>query len=321
MDMSTDDIQMAKMVMENFDPGAMTHAVNGGDLEHTQVAPGHFRGELMRARMGEIVVDQGCYNLPVLAEGVLAADGLTLGLVSSGEETIFNGRRLSVRSKLLFSEGHELVAHLPSQSRWLAVRIERDRLARLGLDFPAQVFATTGINGAASTGLFGAVFSALEELKAEYSSKELASVKRRVQSFADLEDLAINILANEMADEKPGARRERALNAYRLARKGRDYLAANIDTATRISDMCSEVGTTYRAVERAFMTTYGVSPKRYLLLRRLAKLRETLQDARDEDRSLSDAYLSCGLVHFGRAAAEYRAIYGELPSVTQQGAA
>ena len=60
----------------------------------------------------------------------------------------------------------------------------------------------------------------------------------------------------------------------------------------------------------------GVSPKRYLLLRRMHLVRRALRDSSRDATTVTDIATRYGFWEFGRLAVEYRALYGEPPSAT-----
>ncbi len=83
-----------------------------------------------------------------------------------------------------------------------------------------------------------------------------------------------------------------------------------------ISDLASQTGVSRRTLESAFQDGIGVSPAAYLKATRLRALnRNLLQTARDES-SVANICQLHGFINLGQLAADYRAMFGELPSVT-----
>ncbi|CAM3597426.1 XylDLEGF operon transcriptional activator 1 [Pseudomonas reidholzensis] len=71
-----------------------------------------------------------------------------------------------------------------------------------------------------------------------------------------------------------------------------------------------------RGLYLLFDQRVGVSPRRYILRRRLERIQATLLDPGCRVRSVTALALDYGFTHLGRFAAEYRAQCGELPSET-----
>jgi AraC family ethanolamine operon transcriptional activator len=87
-------------------------------------------------------------------------------------------------------------------------------------------------------------------------------------------------------------------------------------TAPTAKELASHVGVTDRTLLRAFHEAYGVSPKKYLMLRELHYIRRIFQAGATHDATVTDVLSRYGIWDFGRFAARYRRQFGELPSET-----
>jgi AraC family ethanolamine operon transcriptional activator len=81
-------------------------------------------------------------------------------------------------------------------------------------------------------------------------------------------------------------------------------------------DLARELKVTSRTLLRAFQENFGVSPKRYLMLRELHAVRSELRRATSSEATVTDVLSSHGIWEFGRFASRYRRQFGELPSET-----
>ena len=57
-----------------------------------------------------------------------------------------------------------------------------------------------------------------------------------------------------------------------------------------------------------------MSPKRYLLLRRMHLARRALRDSASDTTTVTQIATQYGFWHFGRFAGEYQSLFGEAPS-------
>ena len=74
-------------------------------------------------------------------------------------------------------------------------------------------------------------------------------------------------------------------------------------------------GVTERALEYGFLSSFGVTPKRYLQSLRLVGVRRELRSA-GRSTKIADVANHWGYWHMGQFAADYRKQLGELPSRT-----
>ena len=88
---------------------------------------------------------------------------------------------------------------------------------------------------------------------------------------------------------------------------------ATLPTAAELAHCAGVNG---RTLIRAFQETYGMPPKRYLLLRELHRIRRELTAGAPDDATVAEVLARHGIWEFGRFAGRYRRHFGELPSAT-----
>ena len=99
--------------------------------------------------------------------------------------------------------------------------------------------------------------------------------------------------------------------------KIRDYLDASPPhTPLRIHDLCELFSVSKRTLEYAFRDHFGTTPKGYLKRRRLNQVRKILRQGPHKNIPIVDIANRCGFWHMGQLAADYRNLFGELPSET-----
>ena len=76
------------------------------------------------------------------------------------------------------------------------------------------------------------------------------------------------------------------------------------------------INTSERVLEYAFNKIYGLSPKRFLTVLRLNEARQLLIKSVPHEVNVTNVAMSCGFRHMGRFSAEYKSLFGELPSKT-----
>lgn len=301
--------------MADFDPEVMAMAVQDGVLEHVQIGRGVFRGRIAHTSTAASRVDWGSYALSVLARGDLSREmvSLTLGLGGCGDWRV-HGQAAANGDLIVFPEGGELLVALPPQAQWLSVQVPRARIEGAGL------VLSRCLEGSARR-MTGVIDAGLMQTLAD-----LAPVLAPQAQPAGFDDAAITIAHDELLASLIGelARRAGASDTgaslspgerWRVIRRAEAYLDACAEPSVRIDDLCVAACTSLSRLERAFRETFGVSPRRYLMLRRLAAVRREL--LRGEPRtSITEVATRWGFFHLGRFSKEYREHFSEQPSQT-----
>ena len=217
---------------------------------------------------------------------------------------------------IVFPEGGELLVALPPQAQWLSVQVPRGRIEGAGLVLSRCLEGSARrMAGVIDTGLMQTLV-------------DLAPVLAPQAQPADFDDAAITIAHDELLASLIGelARRAGASDTgaslspgerWRVIRRAEAYLDASAEPSVRIDDLCVAACTSLSRLERAFRETFGVSPRRYLMLRRLAAVRRELLRG-EPQTSITDVATRWGFFHLGRFSKEYREHFAELPSQTQR---
>ncbi len=113
-----------------------------------------------------------------------------------------------------------------------------------------------------------------------------------------------------------------ALRQHELVmRRFHRVLEENPDQAIHIPELCAKIRVAERTLRICCQEHLGVSPKRYLLLRRMHLSRRALDRASAGTTTVTEVATRYGFWQFGRFASEYKALYGETPSATLHRAA
>jgi AraC family ethanolamine operon transcriptional activator len=103
---------------------------------------------------------------------------------------------------------------------------------------------------------------------------------------------------------------------WRVVRRAEAFIEAHPGAALRIDELCNAACTSLSTLERVFREVFGITPRRYLTLRRLAAVRRELMNG-DPARSITEVATQWGFFHLSRFAQEYGQLYNERPSQTR----
>jgi AraC-like DNA-binding protein len=119
-------------------------------------------------------------------------------------------------------------------------------------------------------------------------------------------------LASGEPVEVPRAHQHRRAVMHRLE----EALQANPCEALYMADLCKAAGVSYPTLRASCQEHLGMSPKRYLWLRRMHLARRALRRADLEMTTVTEIATDCGFWELGRFSVAYRSLFGESPSTT-----
>ena len=115
-----------------------------------------------------------------------------------------------------------------------------------------------------------------------------------------------------------GSDSENARNVHRhrarVMRRLEDALMANREQPLYMAELSAQVGASYWTLRDCCLEYLGMSPKRYLWLRRMHLARRALRSADAERTNVTEIASDYGFWELGRFSVAYRSLFGESPS-------
>jgi AraC family ethanolamine operon transcriptional activator len=304
---------------EITDLDTLRHAQRGADMEHLQTAPGPFRFRLTQAVIGPVLMQSNDVEGHFLGRGQIGLDGFVLVFATgpSDPASLVNGFALGRDDAVLFAPGAEVVAHTQGRKRWGGLLLDLPTYggvfdeAGAGIRDHGHLLAPELMRRAPA--LRDLVLRFVAASRAQPDLAQLGSVAPAVQ-----ESLQAHLLA-ALAPEETGPFRHRSeRRRLRVVHGALDYLDSVIARPVYTEDLCAALGVRARTLNNAFQVVLGMSPHRYLRLRRLNLARRRLREAGSRVQVKAVA-LDLGFWHLGYFARFYRDLFGESPSETRAG--
>ena len=101
-----------------------------------------------------------------------------------------------------------------------------------------------------------------------------------------------------------------------IMRRFHQIIEQYIDEPLYVAELCRELGVSERTLRLCCQEHLRMSPKRYLLLRRLHLFRQALREGTEGNTTVTEIATRYGFWQFGRLAGEYKSLFGESPSAT-----
>jgi len=297
--------QPRRTALAVFDPDLLAEAVRDAGLEHRQLHPGPFRGELVRAEVEGLTIDRGCYSQTLLARGGFSPTRITIGfLLSDREPGCINGIRSRAQDLVVFPEGGELDYVLPPATEWCAFQLDRDALLAAGI--PAETIRRMSVispRAGRHARLAQLMRAAVDGLVSTPEQKRFrgALIEELYQALSPKWDQGRHPNFYDRAD---------------LLRRFERLVDEQGPERRSIAELAQTLGVRRRTLELAFHDYLGLSPARYAAVLRLNAMRRELLRASADTLRVADLAQRYGIAHLGRFAGDYRKMFGELPSQT-----
>lgn len=290
---------------DDFD--AWGEAVSGANLSlvcDTVETPAWTLGVL---RLGDVVLQVASEGGGNLCYGANTHTGPTLFVpLTRASEHIANGTALDDDSLLAIPRGADF-----------SIRVRRRAHAWCSIALPDDTFLADAPSGSMRlacppgsvrtlTRLVQAVAAALVDQPDDTPAHRAAGL--------DLVDAARSCLSAARSPRRVAMGRPRLDRAGIIRR-----VMETIETAPTLptaGELARRVAVNDRTLLRTFQETYGLHPKRYLMLRQLHRVRRALTAGAPASLTVADVLADHGIWDFGRFAGRYRGHFGELPSQT-----
>jgi AraC-like DNA-binding protein len=281
----------------------------------------NFTAQLTWLKLHQLRVLRGCENLPRIAYISLSPGRVSIFFPTGGSPSIWAGHALRIGDIVFHSGGGRTHHRTTGDFKWGLLSLP-----------PGQFVAC----GKALTGLeitlpsMGRVLrpsriAAARLLRLHSKACHLAETRREIIEHPEVTRALeqeflyalFNCLTADDVNDHLETRRHHASLMVRLE----DELARNTDGQPTMPELCAAIGVPERTLRVCCTEFLGISPSRYLLLRRLNLARAALRRADPATARVAEIARNYQFQQPGRFAVTYRRVFGEMPSTTLRRAA
>jgi AraC-like DNA-binding protein len=278
---------------------------------------GQFRARLTQVTLHRLRLSAGDEYLPRIAFVAVPADMLLVTLpLGDRPAPVWDGVEMRFGEMITFGPGRRVHARSDGPCQWAAIRL------------PVEDFVQYGGALRGATPIVPAVAqwrpprAALRQLRHFYQAA-IRTAEARSEVLADreaahgLEQQMIHALVDSLSAE-PVYRETAAASRRRgVLARFEDLLEA--EPFLKISEIGAALGVSQRMLRECSKKNLGTSPSRYRHLRRMQRVHRALRRENPDTATVSEVARRYGFRNLGSFAANYRALYGELPSATLRG--
>jgi AraC-like DNA-binding protein len=291
----------------------------GWDLDFVQLDAGQAASCLTQVVAPGVSIQRFRFGHTFFQRGASSPDMCTFGLAESepNEVSMFGGE-LTASDLALFRMGGEFESVSPPGFTCVAISVHPDLLEEA---FAAIEMPWRRDPSAAESGPLAADPKALQRLR--LSATQILDSHEATMGALDRSELMHELtfqlpidvaLAIQSADGAP--RRAETGGRDRAFRRAVAMIEDRLEDEITIRGLCEELEVGWTTLVQAFRENLGVTPKVYLRTLRLNRVRRDLLDAAPAS-PIADAANRSGFWHMGQFAADYRRLFGELPSDTK----
>jgi AraC-like DNA-binding protein len=279
--------------------------------------PGPFRARLTRIALLQLRLSAAEEQLPRILLLAVPPGTILVALPGAGEPApVLGGISMGPGEIMTLGPGQRLHMRSRGPYGWGAIWLPVSELVRYGSVMTGSAFAVPC--GAVRWRLQPAIGRHLRRLH----SAAIGAVETRSRAPIDGEtahgleqqliEALVECLSNGSAIEAAPATRRHQDVALRLEA----LLEAEPERAFRITEICRALGILAQTLHLSCEEQLGMGPSEYVRRRRMQLVHRALRRGNPDTPSIAGLARRYGFRGLGRFAADYRALYGELPSAT-----
>jgi len=303
----------------DFDEFAQT--TRDWNLIIRQLERGNFEGDLLQFGIGDIQAGYAAFHPGTYQQGAPPQGLRTLCILSDpSSHLIWRRKTIPANAVMVFPQGAEIdVVSIGGGVEVLTLSIPDERLAGLSkllgfLDLEQLLNGEDVITviPKAITELRRFLHRFCRKLQKNPAKLETPSIRYELEFELPRKFLSALSCSREKMPKPNFRRRDFAMSRIE------DYLEEFPNDPHTIRDLCRVANVSERTLQYAFRERFGMPPKSFSLVLRLNGVHRELKNTETMSTTITDLATQWGFWHMGQFAADYRQLFGELPSATRK---
>jgi AraC-like DNA-binding protein len=280
-----------------------------------------FQARLTWVELRNLRLLRGQENLPRVAYVSMTSGSVFVALLArDGPPPIWDGVEVQPGDIVFHSRGKRMHQRTRGPSQWGFIALASEHLAACGKALTgfnlvpprvARILRPLRLDASRLLRLHAEACRLAETKPEMIAHREVARALEQ-----DLIHTLVNCLANGVTHGYSARNRHRA----NIIGRFEDVLAEHPERHLQISELCAAIGVPERTLRMCCAEFLGMSPARYVRLRRLNAVRAALRRIDSPAANVGEIARRHGFSEPGRFAVNYRTVFGETPSTTMRSA-
>ncbi len=301
------------------DTDCLARSISGWSQEYEQLKSGQFQGRLSELCFGETQLFLEQTSLALRQLCTVPSDYVWFGLPLSEVRSVrINGVPVQSGRIALHRGGRGFELVTPDALQFWGIVVKEELLMAYAHQFECEEWLYKVLDRP--------VLGVAEERKQAVQNicgqillqpREANDTTLPAPLRHSLSDKTLSALFSLFEDVEPALTdRKSAQQRHRIVERADAYVRSRPDQLVNVSELCSALNISRRALQIGFQEVLGVSPHAYIRTISLNGVRSHLKNANSPYVNVQDAAAAYGFWHMSQFAVDYRQLFGERPSDT-----
>jgi AraC-like DNA-binding protein len=302
------------------DPYPYQAAIRGAELEVIVTTRGDFRADLTQIDLPRLRISRGRESLPRIFRGAVNAERVAVSfLTATDQPAIYHCGRAVSPGEIIVNDSTSMHRRTDAPCQWGAMSLTSDDLASAGkIIVGHELTAPSHAHIMRPSPPLVSRLLRLHE-RATLVARTAPGKFANPQVSRALDEALVHAMIMCLTDGTPPETSVRTHRYSAIMARLEGVLAANLDRPVYLSEICAATGASEHTLRCCCQEYLGMSAIRYLWLRRMHMTHRALMlatPAKKKTVTVTEIATDCGFWELGRFSVEYRALFGEAPSVS-----
>ncbi len=305
-------------VLKFDDPYDYRNAVQAADLQVTVTARGDFEATLTRIKLNRLWMQRARVSLPTVTHSAVSKDRTMIFLQFDPDQApiVHSGVEVQPSELIAYSSGPQHHYRTSAAYQCGGMSLSPEDMAELGETLIGRELKAP----AASRVLRPPANTMARLLSLHKAAADLAATAPDVLAHPEvskaLEQQLIRAMVACLVDPETESRNHSIRPRLAVMQRFEQLLDEHQGQPLYVTDVCAGIGVNDRTLRLHCQEYLGMSPHRYLWLRRMNLTRRALTLADVTMKTVTEIANDHGFGELGRFAVAYRKLFGEPPSTT-----